>query len=384
MSLLEWQQELGRELAVLRGSSLLRTLGTHVPGLDFSSNDYLSLNSSGRLRAMLRETVEQWGEPWVGSTASRLVRGHYEVFARLEDEFAGRVSQGSALFFGSGYMANVGSLSALVSPRDWVFCDRLAHASLLDGIRLSGCRRYYFRHNDPNDLESRLRRYSRSRGRGQRLWLVTESLFSMDGDLCDLGGFCSLAERYEICIYLDEAHALGVYGEGRGLAAESGLSEQIAVLSFPCGKAPGLMGALVCGPKVLRDLLIQKARTFIYSTAPPPFLAELLRRTLGLILSPELGPARRHIQVLGRYLRSSLGELGFSTGPSVSQIVPLIIGPAEGALGLAQACQGAGYDVRAIRPPTVPPGQSRLRLSLQAAHTKGDIDGLLSHIGRGA
>ena len=378
----DWQQSLSQQILQLEQDSLLRKLSCHTGRVDFCSNDYLSLNTSGILYKLLRECVMQWQEFSVGSTASRLIRGHYTAFSDLEEVFAKQVDKKSALFFNSGYAANTGALPVILSARDMVFCDRLCHASLLDGVRLAVARRHYFRHNDLNDLEAKLKRYALARSQRSRIWIVTESIFSMDGDSHDLTTLCNLAERYDACIYLDEAHALGVRGQGKGLAQEAGIADRIAVTVFPCGKAPGLMGAFVCGPQELKILLINKARSFVFSTALPPFLADLLNRVLAVVFSVEMESARKHLQALAHQLRNSLQAAGFSTAASSSQIIPLITGTATKALQLAAACQEAGLDVRAIRPPTVPHGQSRLRLSLQARHSLQDIEKLVAVLSR--
>ena len=387
LALRAWQQALKSELQDWQQKLLGRKLEAHLPHLsciDFSSNDYLSLNSSGELYKLLKECVTHWPGPYVGSTASRLIRGHYEAFTLLEEDFARRLAVPSALFFGSGYTANTGTLPAILNPRrDLVFCDRLCHASLLDGIRLSQTRRCYFRHNDLNDLESQLQKCQSKRKKDSRIWIVAESLYSMDGDSPDLQALCALAERYEACIYLDEAHALGVYGRGAGLAYEAGVLERIAVTVFPCGKAPGLIGAFVCGPKELKDVLVNRARSFVYATAPPPFLADLLQRVLSLVFSPEMEKKRENLKSLSLYVRTRLAAMGLSTGSSTSQIVPILLGSEKKALTLAKNCQRAGFDIRAIRPPSVSSSkESRLRLSLQAQHTKKCVEKLCDFLSK--
>jgi 8-amino-7-oxononanoate synthase len=386
--LARWIAELGQELAALRSRALFRTLRAHSGRLDFSSNDYLSLNSSGRLDVMLRDLVgggpvaaeipggDAGKQPgMVGSTGSRLIRGHYEAFERAEAEFARYVGSPAALLFHSGYAANTGALAAVIGPRDRVFCDRLVHASLLDGIRLSGVRRYYFRHNDLNDLETQLRKYASP----HRNWLVTEAVFSMDGDSPDLRALCQLADRYNGCVYLDEAHSIGLVGpRGAGLAAGQGVANRVAVNVFPCGKAPGLMGAFVCGPPELKDLLVNRARSFVFTTAQPPLLAELLRRIVGWLQTDEAEAARARVMRISGEFRAAVQALGYDTASSTSQIVPIVVGAEDRALELARRCQERGLDVRAIRPPTVPKNTSRLRVILQAAHTGADAAELLA------
>ncbi|MCR9142616.1 MAG: 8-amino-7-oxononanoate synthase [bacterium] len=402
-----WLSGLRAEVAGLRERDLYRELRPHVGRLDFSSNDYLSLNSSGRLREFLREVLASDDRTaLVGSTGSRLIRGHHDAFARAEAKFARYVGAPAALLFHSGYGANTGVLPAVIAPRDLVFCDRLCHASLLDGIRLSGARRYYFRHNDLEDLERQLRKYANgdagaSAGDGEsavagdrknkasrrRVWIITEAVFSMDGDSPDLRALCDLAERAEFgaCVYLDEAHSIGMTGEnGAGLAAEQGVANRIAVNVFPCGKAPGLMGAFVCGAPELKELLVNRARSFIFSTAQPPHLADLLSCVIDWLQTDEARAARERSRRLADELRNKLKALGFDTGTSTTHIVPIITGGEAQALSLAARCREAGLDVRAIRPPTVPKGASRLRVILQADHKSVDLDELVAVISRDA
>lgn len=377
-----WISAVREELAGLRDNDRYRTLKAHTGRLDFSSNDYLSLNASGLLDEFLRRLLTEpssgaGDDSFVGSTGSRLIRGHYEAFAAAEADFARYVGAPSALLFHSGYAANTGALPAVVAPRDLVFCDRLCHASLLDGIRLSGARRYYFRHNDLNDLEAQLAKYA-STG-AKRIWLVTEAVFSMDGDSPDLRALCRLADRYDACVYLDEAHSIGVTGDsGAGLAAREGVAQRIAVNVFPCGKAPGLMGAFVCGAPELKELLVNRARSLIFSTAQPPHLARLLSLVIEWLQTEDARRARDRVRKLAEDLRRELQALGFNTGTSTTHIVPVIVGDEAKALALAQACQDAGLDVRAIRPPTVPKNTSRLRVILQAGHSDADLNDLIA------
>ncbi len=375
-----WLDSLRKSRSDLAERSLLRELRLHEGRLDFSSNDYLSLNSDGTLAALLMEITREHGDgSFVGSTASRLIRGHYEIFDRAEAEFARFAGAPAALLFTSGYAANAGTIPAVISQRDLVFCDRLCHASLLDGVRLSGARRFYFAHNDLDDLERQLKKHP-ARSRSRR-WIVTESVFSMDGDSPKLPELCDLAERHDALVYLDEAHAVGVRGPGgAGLAAETRTGERIAVNVFPCGKAPGLMGAFVCGAPELKSLLINKARSFVFSTAQPPLLAELLRRVTAHL--PQLDDARARLAENAEYLRKHLRAGGYDTGASDAQIVPVIVGDEDSALDLAARCRERGLDIRAIRPPTVPKGSSRLRISLQAGHSREDLDEVIAALNR--
>ena len=383
-----WLLSLKGELEGREEAGRYRRLGTHQGRLDFSSNDYLSLNSSGELDRILRELITGGGGPgtFLGSTGSRLIRGHYEEFDQAEEVFKTYVGAGSALLFHSGYAANLGVLQALLGSRDRVFCDRLCHASILDGVRLSGAERRYFKHNDLEDLEKNLEKYATAekRGRRGRNWIVTEGVFSMDGDSPDLSGLCELAAKYSALVYLDEAHSIGLLGPGgAGLVAAYNLQDRVAVTVYPCGKAPGLMGAFVCGGEELKPYLVNHARSFIFSTAQPPLLARIFEQTIPLLQSTKMEARRERIRDLGDYLRRNLQERGFDTGTSTSHIVPVILGSEERALALAARCQREGLDVRAIRPPSVPEGTSRIRITLQAGHTRKDLDELVAVLGEG-
>lgn len=368
-----WEGELLSQLEKLEAGHLLRRLDAKTYNLDFSSNDYLSLNSTGRLLSIAREEIENWSGR-IGSTGSRLIRGHHEAFEEAENEFASFSGYPSALLFHTGYAANAGLCDALFSSRDLIFTDRFCHASLLDGIRISGAQRVYFEHNHLSDLEEKLKKHNAGRG---RKWIVTEGLFSMDGDFPDLPALVKLAEAHDALIFIDEAHSLGVLGPGgAGLGALYGLQNHIAVAVFPCGKAPGLSGAFVCGAQNLKPFLVNTARSFIFSTAQPPFLAQLLRRAMMILASREMDESRSHLISLSEKLRAGV-KAKYETGQSAHQIVPVIIGEEKEALEKAASCRENGMDVRAIRPPSVPKGTSRLRICLHADHTEKDIDRLL-------
>lgn len=379
-ALADWQTGLEKELATLADRHLLRRL-RRDEGVDFTSNDYLDLNGSGRLAALLAElTVAHIGK--TGSTGSRLLRGHDAAFEAAETRFAAYTGQPAALLFQSGYAANLGALQALVGGRDLVFCDRLCHASLLDGVRLSGARRYYYEHDDPDDLAAKLAKYPAPLG-GRR-WVISETVFSMDGDRPDLHKLCAVAEAYDALLYLDEAHAIGLYGPGgAGRVREAELTDRVAVTVYPCGKAPGLMGAFVCGAPALKELLINRSRSFIFSTAQPPLLAALLDRVIQLLPGPDMEAARRRVFELADTLRKGLQAAGLRTLGD-SQIVPVLAGDEERALAWMEACRTAGLDVRAIRPPSVPPGGSRLRITVQAGRTPEEIQRLIDVLAAGA
>jgi len=272
-----WKAALGRSLRALEQQYQRRTLG-EVRGIDFCSNDYLGLAEHPALRAAISRAVES--VPRMGGTASRLLSGHTQRWSDLEEEFAGFVGTEAALFFGSGYAANMGLLSAIVGPDDMVYSDVLNHASLIDGMRLSGARKVIYPHLDLSALEDSLRQDA---GAPWRRIIVTESVFSMNGDLAPLREIATLAEKFGAAMIVDEAHATGVHGKnGSGLAADAGILPHVLATVQTCGKALASAGAFVCGPAVVKDYLINHARTFIFSTALPPYFADQIRAALKL------------------------------------------------------------------------------------------------------
>jgi len=354
-------------LADLERQSQLRELRMDT-GVNFTSNDYLGLAGDARLKAALLEGIEECKR--IGSTGSRLLSGHDAAWDELEDEFAAFAGSESSLFFASGFAANTGLLSALLGKDDLVFSDALNHASIIDGIRLSGAEKIIYPHLDLDSLEQALRAHQDHPG--ARL-IVTESIFSMDGDRAPLPEIFQLASRYGAELIVDEAHATGVCGpEGRGLMAELGL--QPLAIVHTCGKALASMGAFVCGSRTLREFLINRARTFIFSTAVPAYIAKQIRAALTLAASMEA--ERRYLTSLAASLKRKLLQVGFSCGSSTSHIVPVILGKNAEALSFATALNEQGFAVRAIRPPTVPEGTARVRLSLTAALNSSHIERL--------
>ncbi len=358
------------ELADLESQSQLRDLQT-VHGVDLSSNDYLGLAVDPRMKQAVREALD--AAPRIAAAGSRLLSGHDEAWNVLEQEFAGWIGAEAALYFTSGYAANVGLLSSILRHGDVVFSDRANHASLIDGMRLSKARRVVFAHHELNHLEDELRRYSTSHHASPSLngastaarFIVVESIFSMDGDRAPLQDLHEIAERYGAGLIVDEAHATGVFGpEGRGYVAEAGLSGKVFATVHTCGKALAAAGAFVCGSQQLRRLLINRARSFIFNTALPPYFASQVAAGMRLARSAE--SERAHLGSLSAALRNELQGYGFDTLGSDSHIVPVLLGSNGIALAFASRLQARGYGIRAIRPPTVPPGTSRLRLSLTA------------------
>jgi 8-amino-7-oxononanoate synthase len=369
-----FQRELENGLRQLEAGSRRRSL-EEIRGVNLCSNDYLGLAGHPDLRAAVLETVRDAER--VGGTGSRLLSGHAGVWDEVEGEFARFVGTEAALYFGSGYAANVGLLTSLLTKNDLVFSDELNHASLIDGIRLSGACKVIYPHLDLNALESGLRAHERESG---RKFVVTESVFSMDGDVVALGELAALAERFGAAVIVDEAHATAVHGpSGRGIAAGvEGLSNVVAA-THTCGKALASAGAFVCGSAVLREHLINHARTFIFSTAMPPYMAGQIRAALRL----SLGMDGQRMELLSRSRKLAVGlrAQGWDTAGSSTQIVPVVVGGNEEALAAAEFLQRRGFAVRAIRPPTVKEGSARLRLSVTGAISPNELERLEGALG---
>jgi 8-amino-7-oxononanoate synthase len=335
-------------------------------GVDFTSNDYLGLAHHPALREAAIKALDRDG--MLGAGGSRLLRGHHQAHADLEEFAAHFFGTGKALFVANGFVANYALFTTLCGRHDAVIFDERVHASVKDGIHASPASRFRARHNDLDSFESELRR---ARGNARRIFIACESVYSMDGDFAPLEGLDALARNYEAVLLVDEAHATGVFGaHGRGLG--EALHGEHWIGLHTGGKALGVSGALICAAAPVIDYLINKARAFIYSTAPPPHLAAALQQALRLV---DEEPWRR-ARVLERaaFARETLGA-GQPAGGR-SQIIPVILGEEAHTLDVARALQEAGFDVRAIRPPTVPDGTSRLRLSIHADHSEADIRGL--------
>ena len=357
----------------LRQKAQLREL-VEMQGVNLCSNDYLGLATDPRLKLAVMEGVAQTERS--GSTGSRLLSGHSRVWDELEEEFAEFARTPAALYFNSGYAANIGLLNSVLTKDDTVFSDSLNHASLIDGIRLSGARKVIYPHCDLVALEDALRK--RSVESGNRI-IVTESVFSMDGDRARLAEIFGLAGRYGAEVIVDEAHATGTQGpQGAGCVAALGFVDEALAVVHTCGKALASVGAFVCGSEALKQYLVNHARTFGFSTAMPPYAAFQVRAALRLATRMEA--EREHLSQVAVRLRSKLQSSGFDTRASSSQIVPLMCGENESALRMAEHLQASGFGVRAIRPPTVPTGTARLRLSLTARISEFEVDQLAQAI----
>lgn len=352
-----------RHLATPQGRSVRLHDGPEL--LNFSSNDYLSLANDSELKSYFAENVQRHG---VGSGASRLVCGTLGPHLELEETLAELKNTEASLTFSSGFATATGVIAGLCRKGDVIIADKLSHASLIDGARLSEATLRVFAHNDTTKLEDRLRWARANSDNDARILVVTESIFSMDGDRAPLEAIIDLKERYGALLLIDEAHAFGIMGpSGRGLGADLDLDHRIDLQMGTFSKAVGLSGGYVCGSRAWIDLLINRARSFIYSTAPSPALAATIRDALKII-SGERGDALREA------LWTRLEQ--FSDVTPASAIVPLIIGENEAALCASKDLQEKGFLVPAIRYPTVPPGTARLRITFSAAHTAQDVDAL--------
>jgi 8-amino-7-oxononanoate synthase len=363
---------LRNDLAQLAAQDRLRTL---VPrrGVDVSSNDYLGLAASPRLAGAVAQAVGR-GVP-VGSGGSRLLRGNHEEHEALEAEAAAFFGSEAALFFSSGYTGNATLFATLPQRGDLIVHDALIHASAHEGMRLSRADAVSAAHNDPDAFEDAIAGWRRAGGTG-RPWIAVESLYSMDGDRAPLDALSAVADRHDAMLLIDEAHATGVFGDGgRGLAAALDGHDNVISL-HTCGKAMGCEGALVCGPAVVRDFLVNRGRGFIFSTAPSPLMASAVRESLRILADePERRAALWELVGTAERVLERCGVV-----PTGSQILPLVLSDDARTMRVAAAVQAAGFDVRGIRPPTVPQGTSRLRISLTLNLTAAEVDALADAI----
>ncbi len=362
-----------KELAELKRQGLYRRL-RHIAGqqgptlvvdgrevLNFSSNNYLGLADHPALREAAKEAIDRYG---CGSGASRLISGNMMLHEELEAKIAALKGTEAALVFNSGYQANIGILSSLVGEGDVILSDALNHASIIDGCRLARAKIVIYPHCDVAQLEEGLKKSS---ARARKL-IVTETLFSMDGDEAPLADIVDLANRYGAVVMVDEAHATGVFGpNGAGVVAKLGLGDRVPVQMGTLGKALGAFGAYVAGSHALRELLINRCRSFIFTTSLPPAVMAMAIAAIDLCYKE---PQRRlALWHNCRALRDGLKRLGFSLGESQSQIQPLIIGDAQRCMAFSEGLLRKSVFAQGIRPPTVPPGTSRLRITLMATHS---------------
>lgn len=337
-------------------------------GIDFSSNDYLGLSDHPKLKEAFIKGTSIYG---LGSTASRLIRGHRDVFSELEEEFSKWVGSEDCLFVNNGFVANLGLIDSICDKSTILFSDRLNHASILDGIRLAGSTCRYYKHCNYEHLEELLQLYPES----SRKIILSETLFSMDGDICNVEKLVELKNKYNCVLVLDEAHALGVLGkEGSGVSYQ--YAKEIEFRVYTGGKSLGLHGAMIACSKTAKEYLVNVMRPFIFSTAPMPSLAYALLQSIQLARSME--SERKTLLENSNYFRNTLNAKGYITLNSVAQIVPVILYTEEKSLQIAKQLQEKGFDIRAIRPPTVK--ESRLRISINAKRTRDEIDSILKYL----
>lgn len=371
-------EKLAQELAALEDQALRRRLQVveevlsggrvRVAGrvlLNLSANDYLGLAQDPRLIAAAQAAASRWG---VGAGASRLVVGHLALHEAVEAQLAAFKGTEAAVIFSTGYMANLGVIPALMGPKDVIFSDRLNHASLMDGIKLSGAALQRFPHRDLNRLEKFLQKTPE----GKKRLIVSDSVFSVDGDLAPLTDLVNLKERYGAWLMIDEAHATGVLGErGAGLAQALGLTDRVDIHMGTFSKALGSLGGYVAGERRLIDYLHNRARSFIYSTALPPPVLGAIGKALEIVLKE---PERRaYLFKEAVEFRRGLKQAGLDTLGSETQIVPVLVGDNARTLDFAARLKDQGLMAVGLRPPTVPPGKARVRFSLSAAHSPEDL-----------
>jgi len=369
------------ELEKIKKQGLLRTLVQLLPlhnsraeingksFINFSSNDYLSFSKNPLVIASACLAAKKYGS---GSCASRLVCGNYSLHKELEEKLASFKGTEAALVFPSGFQANCGTLSAIAGIGDCIIMDEYNHASLWEGAKLSKSRIFAYEHKNINALEKILKRSATYKAK----FIVTDTVFSMDGDLAPLKEIFKLAKTYNATVIVDEAHAIGVFGEsGAGLCEALNIKEENALYLGTLSKALGSQGGFVCGSKELIEFIINRSRAFIYSTSLAPACAGAAIKAIDLTVDAK--KQRKELLANAQYLRNQLNQMGFDTFKSESQIIPVLIGDSVNALDFSKKLYESGIFAPAIRPPTVPDGTARIRISLNTSHTNEDIDSLL-------
>jgi 8-amino-7-oxononanoate synthase len=360
---------LSRRLRLVSGPQGPTVLLDGQPVLLLCSNNYLGLADHPRVREAAADAAMRWG---AGAGASRLISGTMTIHRRLEERLAEFERSEACLLFGSGYLANLGVIGALAGAGDVIFSDELNHASIVDGCRLSRADVEIYRHLDVEHLEWSVRRHAPRRAAGARLLIVTDSIFSMDGDVAPLRAIVEIAQAHGAAVAVDEAHATGTFGpDGRGAVAEAGLEGEVDALIGTLGKALGSYGAYVCADSQLVRLLLNTSRSFIFSTAPAPPAAAAALAALQLLQERPHRVARLHGNA--RALRRALAAEGFAVVEDDMPIVPLVLGDEHTALHMSADAIEHGVFAQAIRPPTVPAGSARLRLAAMASHTPADM-----------
>ena len=383
-----WLRRLREQLDHLKTVDLSRTLQPVQPQgrkvvvdgrelINLAGNDYLALASHPHLQQAAIRAIQQHG---TGASASRLVVGHQPIHQRIEQRFAAFKHAEAALLLPTGYMANLAALTSLAGPGDLICIDKLSHASLIDAARASGAMLRVYPHRSHGKLQRLLQRHQQHHAHARR-FIVTDAVFSMDGDAANLPGLCDLADAHEAVLIVDEAHGTGVLGDsGAGLCELQGVAERVPIVISTAGKALGGLGGIVTAPRIVIDTLVNHARCFIFTTAVPPAQAAVLDAALDVVRDEP--QRRRRLIELTRHVRRELAQRGWLTGEQadeqiVTPIIPLIVGQAKEALRLAQHLRDHGIFAAPIRPPAVAPGASRLRIALRADLTDADINQLL-------
>jgi len=332
--------------------------------LMLASNNYLGLTHHDKVKAAAIDAIERYG---TGAGGARLTTGTHPLYEELEKDIALFKGTEAAVAFNTGYMANIGTISAIMGKDDVIFSDALNHASIIDGCRLSGATRVIFPHSDMDKLKELL---ETTPCRGKRM-IVVDGVFSMDGDIAPLDKIVEIAKEYQTLVMVDDAHATGVLGHGRGTAAHFGLEDEVTIQMGTLSKALGAEGAYVAGKKELIDFLINKARSYIFSTALSPATIAAAHAALKEVMhSPVLVD---QLAANGRFMRAELTKYGVQVNQAETPIIPIIVGSAERATAIAKRLSEQGIILSAIRPPTVPVGESRLRLTVSAAHSQADL-----------
>lgn len=356
------------DLAALAADNRRRALASRA-GRDFASNDYLGLADSEALRTALAAGIER-GLP-AGSGGSRLLRGNHDEHEALEADAARHYGSEAALFFATGFAANAALFATLPQRGDLIVHDELIHASAHDGMKLGRAGHVAAAHNDAQAFDDIIARWRAGGGAGTP-WIAVESLYSMDGDRAPLAALAAVAERHDAILVVDEAHATGVFGAGGAGLAHDLVRRDNLITLHTCGKALGCEGALLCGPQIVRDFVINRGRPFIFSTAPSPLIAWLVRQAIEIVANEPERQARLHALV--RHAAERLVPLGIPA--SGTQILPVIIGDNDRTMRIAGGLRDAGFDIRCIRPPTVAQGTARLRIAITLNVDEGNIDAM--------
>jgi 8-amino-7-oxononanoate synthase len=359
---------IANKLAEKKDGGLLRSLSL-PDGVDFSNNNYLGLASHFEIAKFASDAYYKYG---ASSKGSRLLGGNHEIFEETEKWLAKWKGTEAALIFNSGYVANLGVISALCDPKTHLFCDRLIHASILDGYTMSGGKLHRFKHNNPGDLE----KYLQKAGEGDFKIIATEAVYSMDGDVAPLKEYAELAEKYGALLYVDEAHSDGILGPGgKGLIAELGIEAKVHLSLTTFGKAYGTMGACIFGSKLLVDYIINNAHSFIYSTAISPGAVATMQKAVEVASRERF--RRESVLKMSAFFREKIMEAGFDCLQSKTQIVPIVLGTIDKTLKCRDFLAKSGLHVACIRPPTVQNGTARLRVNITAEHKEHDVEKLI-------